>query len=143
MLEGERHVERSIDTTPKIWYRKEHSLPPLPTPVNSTSVVTIPVWKEVIRLTVDDRYIDIDIDIYISTRPPELEDGWVRSDVCHPLHPDPGTDFVSAKLPSQLTTPSASAEEATVFSSGTTSTPRTADISTITSCTSTHFPNGT
>jgi hypothetical protein len=78
MLEGERHVERSIDATPKIWYRKEHPLPPLPTPpVNSTSVVTMPVWKQVIRLTVDDR----DIDIRISTRPLELEDDWVRSDM--------------------------------------------------------------
>ncbi|KAH9955533.1 hypothetical protein BGW80DRAFT_1450535 [Lactifluus volemus] len=78
MLEGERHVERSIDATPKIWHRKEHPLPQLPTPpVNSTSVVTMPVWKQVIRLTVDDRDIDIDIDIYISTRPPELEDDWI------------------------------------------------------------------
>ncbi|KAH9979612.1 hypothetical protein BGW80DRAFT_1557221 [Lactifluus volemus] len=90
MLEGERHVERTIDATPKIWYRKEHPSPPLPTPpVNSTSVVTMPVWKQVIRLTVDDRDIGIDIDIYISTRPPELEDDW---------------------LPSQLTTPSATAD---------------------------------
>ncbi|KAH9979613.1 hypothetical protein BGW80DRAFT_1442562 [Lactifluus volemus] len=114
MLEGERHVERSIDATPKIWYRKEHPLPPLPTPpVNSTSVVTMPVWKQVIRLTVDDR----DIDIRISTRPLELDDGWLLS---------------------QLTTPSTTADEATIFSSGT-----TADTSTVTSCTSTHFPSDT
>jgi hypothetical protein len=74
-LEGERHVEGSIEATPKIWYRKEHPLPLLPTPsVNPTS---IPVWKQVIHLTVNDQ----DIDICISTNPPEAEGGWVRSDM--------------------------------------------------------------
>ena len=77
-LEGESIVEASIDAIlPNIWYREE---PPLPI-VNASSVNSIvgealPVWKQLIRRSVDFQ----DINIHISTKPHELEDGWVRRD---------------------------------------------------------------
>jgi hypothetical protein len=77
-LEGESHVEATVNATAKIWYRGEQRLPGLmESVVNHPAARNIPLWKLVIHQTIN--FQNIDILISTGLQPPE--DGWVRPDM--------------------------------------------------------------